>query len=150
MRVRRLSPCDVLCVVEAVREFKGRIVCPEHAREFLREDRHHVVVAEIDGDLAGYLLAYRLDRIDRESAKMFIYEIDVAEAHRRKAVGKALVESILKIAEEGKMMSSFVLTNRSNEAAVSLYRSTGGRISEDDGLVFTYPIGETLDPERDS
>jgi ribosomal protein S18 acetylase RimI-like enzyme len=138
MRIRRLNVDDSELAAAAVREFKARVISVIEARAFLAEARHYVLVAD-DADVpAGFLLAYRLDRIDRPSAKMFIYELVVAERYRRRGIAKSLLAMITDIARREGMMNSFVLTNRSNEPAVALYQQMGGRIPNGDDLMFVY------------
>jgi ribosomal protein S18 acetylase RimI-like enzyme len=69
---------------------------------------------------------------------MFIYEIDVAEQFRRKGVGTALIEHILRKVREEKMVNAFVFTNFSNNAAMALYKRTGGQIENGDDALFVY------------
>ena len=108
-----LNVDDSELAAAAVREFKARVISAIEVRAFLAEARHYVLVAD-DADVpAGFLLAYRLDRIDRPSAKMFIYELEVAERYRRRGIAKSLLAMITDIACREGMMNSFVLTNRS-------------------------------------
>jgi len=64
MWIRRLSVEDSELAAAAVREFKARVISVVEARAFLAESRHYVLVADDDGEPAGLLLTYRLDRID--------------------------------------------------------------------------------------
>ncbi|HKO05287.1 MAG TPA: GNAT family N-acetyltransferase [Candidatus Acidoferrales bacterium] len=139
MKVKRLDTDDLAMLVSTVRSFKGREISAGHAQDFLADPRHFVIVAETGGEPVGFLLAYRLERMDRPSAKMFIYEIEVAEAHRRKGMGTSLIGAIREIVRREGLMNAFVLTNHSNEGAVAFYKSTGGRIENGDDLMFVYP-----------
>jgi ribosomal protein S18 acetylase RimI-like enzyme len=138
VNVKRLGTNDLDLLVSAVRKFKQRESSAEHAHSFLADPRHFVIVAEIGGEPVGFLLAYRLERMDRPSAKLFIYEIEVAEPHRRKGIGTSLIHSILEIVRREGLMNAFVLTNHSNEGAVAFYKNTGGRIEKGDDLMFVY------------
>jgi ribosomal protein S18 acetylase RimI-like enzyme len=144
LNVKRLGTNDLALLVSTVRKFKGREISTEHAQSFLADPRHFVIVAEIGGEPVGFLLAYRLERIDRPSAKMFIYEIEVEEAHRRKGIGTSLIGAILEIVRRDGLMNAFVLTNHTNEGAVAFYKSTGGQIGNGDDLMFVYPNGVPL------
>jgi aminoglycoside 3-N-acetyltransferase I len=138
MRTRRLDVGDADLAVATVREFKGRSVSTAEVEAFLGDSRHYLVVADDLGSPAGFLLAYRLDRIDRPSAKLFIYELEVAERYRRRKIATSMVEMVNEIARRERMMSAFVFTNHSNEAAVAFYKSTGARIVNGDDLMFVY------------
>ena len=138
MRIRRLGGGDADLAVATMREFKGRSVSTAEAEAFLGDSRHYLIVADDLGEPAGFLLAYRLNRIDRPSAKLFIYELEVAERCRRRQIATSIVKIVNEIASRERMMSIFVLTNRSNEAAVAFYKSTGARIANGDDLMFVY------------
>jgi aminoglycoside 3-N-acetyltransferase I len=138
VNVKRLTTDDLGLMLRAVRKFKEREISTEYAHGFLADPRHFVIIAEIGGDPVGYLLAYRLERIDRPSAKMFIYEIDVSEPHRRKGIGTSLINAIREVVRRDELMNAFVITNYANEGAVAFYKSTGGRIEHGDDVVFVY------------
>jgi aminoglycoside 3-N-acetyltransferase I len=138
MRIRRLDVSDAELAVATVREFKGRSVSTADAEAFLADSKHYLVVADDLGAPAGFLLAYRLNRIDRPSAKLFIYELEVAERYRRRKVATSIVSLINDIARRERLMNAFVLTNHSNAGAVAFYKSTGARIANGDDLMFVY------------
>jgi aminoglycoside 3-N-acetyltransferase I len=138
MNAKQLGTNDVALLVSTVRRFKGREISAKHAHSFLTDPRHFVIVAEVAGEPVGFLLAYRLERMDRPSAKMFIYEMEVAGPHRRKGIGTSLIAAIREIVRRDGLMNAFVLTNHSNEAAVAFYKSTGARIEHGDDLMFVY------------
>ncbi len=88
---------------------------------------------------AGFALAYRLMRVDREKDMMFFYEIVVDKKHRNKGAGRALIQYLKEICRDEKVMKMWVSINRSNTAAMELYRSTGGvERSDGDEVSFTY------------
>lgn len=138
MKVRRLEANDAQTAVAVVTQFAGKSVAPEYLKEFLANPANYLIVAEVDNQLAGFLLAQVLPRLKQSSYKMFIYEIEVDRAHQRKGIGSALIQFIREIARRQKMMKGFVFTNHSNKGAVEFYKSTGGRIANGDDLMFVY------------
>ena len=70
MRIRRLDVGDADLAVATMREFKGRSVSTAEAATFLGDSKHYLIVADDLGAPAGFLLAYRLNRIDRPAAKL--------------------------------------------------------------------------------
>ena len=110
-----------------------------YLQEFLGRDSNYLLVALLGEEPAGFALAYRLMRVDREGDMILFYEIVVNEEHRSKGVGKALVGRLKEICREQGVMKMWVLTNRSNAAAMALYRSTGGvECGDGDEVSFTY------------
>jgi aminoglycoside 3-N-acetyltransferase I len=135
---RRLYTSDKTLAVDIVKMFASENVSEEYMGSFLSNALNYLIIGEIDGEPAGFLLAHALQRLKQESHKMFIYEVDVAEQYRRKGVGTALIKHILKIVKEEKMMNAFVFTSYANEPAMALYKSTGGRIENGDDVMFVY------------
>ncbi|MFN8179710.1 MAG: GNAT family N-acetyltransferase [bacterium] len=139
MTARRLTTGDEARARDVALTFKSADVPAEHAARFLADPAHVLVVAEAAGELAGFLLAYRLERLDRAGAQLFVYEIDVAPAHRRRGIGTRLMEYVRRLVDQESLMEAFVFTSRDNAPAVSPYTGTGGKIEEDGGVLFVYP-----------
>jgi aminoglycoside 3-N-acetyltransferase I len=140
--IRRLGEGDAAVAEVAVRTFKGPSHSADSPDAFLANPANFllVAVAENGREPVGYLLAYRLQRPDRQAAQMFIYEIAVAEGFRRRGLASALLGEIRRLARAEGMFEAFVLTSRGNEAARSLYASTGAVVEDDDALLFVYPL----------
>jgi aminoglycoside 3-N-acetyltransferase I len=138
LKVKRLEPQDAPLAAVVIRTFAGKDISLEYMKRFLSNPANYLIVAHVEGALAGFLLAYALERMKEDSHKMFIYEIEVAEGYRRKGVGTALISYVRDIVKRGKMVSAFVFTNYSNEGAVEFYKSTGAEVENGDDLLFVY------------
>jgi ribosomal protein S18 acetylase RimI-like enzyme len=98
-----------------------------------------LIVAVDDAVPIGYTVAYLPDRIDSNRRLMFFYEVGVAEAHRRRGIGKRMIAELKAICRTEDVMKMWVPTSRSNIAATRLYASTGGLpLSPDDEVTYTY------------
>jgi ribosomal protein S18 acetylase RimI-like enzyme len=138
LRVKRLEPGDASIAIKVVKSFAAKDVSFQHMERFLSNPANYLLVAEVNDNAVGFLLAHALERLKEDSRKMFIYEIEVSETHRRKGVGAALISHVRSIVKQEKMMSAFVFTNYSNEGAVEFYKSTGAEIKNGDDLLFVY------------
>jgi aminoglycoside 3-N-acetyltransferase I len=145
VRIRRLGEGDEAGAVRVIEELKfpmdgvvGVRVDPAYMRAFLADDRHYVIVADVEAEPAAYLFAYRLSRFDGRPPVMFIYEVAVAERYRRRGIGRALLQEITRLATTVSCSKMFVATNRGNEAAMALYRAAGGREGADDATAFQW------------
>jgi ribosomal protein S18 acetylase RimI-like enzyme len=139
-RIRRLGREDAAFAEGVVREFKGCSRSPASLEAFLRDPANYLLVAEAEGEVGGFLVAYRLERPDREAGQMFVYEVDVAAAWRGRGVATLLIEEITALARAEGMFEAFVLTNRDNEPARRLYARTGGVVEDDSAVLFVYPL----------
>src|SRR5918911_794333 len=138
LKVRQLERGDAAEACALVKSFAAKDVSVEYMERFLSNPLNYLIVAEANGEVAGFLLAHALPRLKQDSYKMFIYEIDVAEPHRRKGVGTALISEVRRIVRKEKMLNAFVFTSYSNKGAVEFYKKTGGRIGNGDDPVFVY------------
>jgi len=143
MTIRRLREGDKNAAVRVVEDLKLRMdeivgvsVDPAYMRAFLADGRHYFIVAYVEDEPAGYVFGYRLSRFDGRPPQAFLYEIGVVEHHRRKGIGRALVEDLKEMGKADGCGKMFVPTNRSNEAAVALYRSAGGEEGAADATGF--------------
>lgn len=138
--IRRLGAGDGALAEAAVRGFKKASRSAGSLEAFLRNPANYLLVAEAEGQVVGFLMAYRLERADREARQMFVYEVDVSLDWRRRGVGKSLLREIVALARAEGMCEAFVLTSRTNVAARGLYAGTGGEVEDDSAVLFVYPL----------
>ena len=141
VRIRRLGRDEAGLAEEVVRGFKGSSRSPGSLQTFLSNPANYLLIAEAEGEMAGFLMAYRLDRADREASQMFVYEVGVTAPWRGQGLATALVEWITALARAEGMFEAFVLTSRGNEPARRLYARTGGIVEDDSAMLFVYPFG---------
>ena len=146
MIVKRLNPGDAEIAKTIIQNLKNETraelranLSTDYLREFLSCKSNYFVAALIDEQPVGFVLAYRLMRVDRSQDMMLFYEIVIDEKYRDQGVGTLLTNELKKICRDEKIMKIWVLTNKSNRAAMALYRKTGG-VEDDSGdeVSFTY------------
>jgi ribosomal protein S18 acetylase RimI-like enzyme len=111
MVVRRLEAGDEAVACKAVATFKNSHPTDDYMTWFLSNKDNYLYVAELEGELAGFLLAYKLERCDGERAMMFLYEVEVLSQYRRQGIGRSLVEAVRRECEQGRMLMLFHTTN---------------------------------------
>jgi ribosomal protein S18 acetylase RimI-like enzyme len=103
-----------------------RAIDLRRTEEFLADPRHHLVVA-LDADLVvGFASAVHYVHPDRPQPEMWINEIGVEPTRRNRGLGKGLVRALLNLARDLGCAEAWVLSERSNGAAVRLYSELGG------------------------
>lgn len=132
MQTLRLCPEDAqlaLSVVCAIKQPESdEAISARYLREFLSRPENVLIVASHNGDPAGFALAYILDRIDQARRMVCLYEIDVAMSHRERGVGREMIEVLKSICRDVDATKMWTVTDRSNEAAMRLYKRTGARV----------------------
>jgi ribosomal protein S18 acetylase RimI-like enzyme len=138
MNVRRLTPSDCALAGATIRRIKPAQVTPEVVGRFLERPDHYFIAAIEDENPVGFALVYELQRIDRLQPMLFLYEIGVAEASRRRGVASAMVEFLKSTCRERNCFKVFVITSQANEAALRLYSSRfGDAARREESVVFT-------------
>lgn len=93
-----------------------------------------------DTEPVGYVVAYLLDRTYRDQRMMFIYQIGVAESHRRRGIGRSMINALKSVCLAENAMKMCVPTGRSNIAATRLFASTGAMpLPDGDEVTYAYP-----------
>jgi aminoglycoside 3-N-acetyltransferase I len=125
--IRLLAPGDE-DVVRELATYDG----PGDPEALLADPRTLMLVA-FDGERpVGFVLAHELPRRHGDRSNLFVYEVDVAETHRRRGIASALLARLAELACERGIRTGFVLTEPDNGPANALYRSSGG---EDEATV---------------
>lgn len=110
------------------------------AIEFLADPRHHLVVA-IDNNLViGFVFAVHYVHPDKPLPELWINEIGVAATHQRQGIGKRLMNTVLEVGRELGCEVAWVLTDRDNTAAMSLYASVGNPQAPSNHVMFSFDL----------
>lgn len=128
--IRRLVPGDEHRVEQANALFDD----PAHgeaARAFLANSANYLLVAYVDEVPAGFVTGHELQGLDDPRPMLFLYELGVDEAYRRRGIGTALVGELGRLARERGCREMFVLTNESNGAAMRTYAAAAGHQSDE-------------------
>lgn len=106
--------------------------------ESLLASEHFIaVVALADAEVIGGLAAYVLPKFEQARCEIFVYDLAVAEAHRRRGVATALLRRVQRIASERGAWTVFIQAERDDAPAVSLYSKLGTR---EEALHFELPV----------
>jgi len=96
-------------------------------KRFLAREHVIVLVALGQGELAGGLVAYELEKFEQARREIYIYDLAVAEAHRRKGAATALIGRLKQIARARQAWVIFVQGDHGDEPALALYDKLGTR-----------------------
>lgn len=86
-----------------------------------------IVVARAGNDVIGGLTAYTLPKLEQQRSEIYIYDIAVAEAHRRLGVATALIRYLQDLAQYVGAWVLFIQADIADEAPVALYSKLGRR-----------------------
>jgi aminoglycoside 3-N-acetyltransferase I len=90
--------------------------------------QYFIALAALKGDeVVGGLAAYELHKFEQERSEIYIYDLAVAEGHRREGIATALILELKKVAETRGAYAIFVQADLGDDAAVALYTKLGVR-----------------------
>jgi len=105
--------------------------------EFLADARHHLAVAFDGAQLVGFASGVHYIHPDKPR-DMWINEVAVAPSHQGRGLGKAILETLVRHAEQLGCREAWVLTDRANPRAMRLYASIGGEEAPGEQVMFTF------------
>jgi aminoglycoside 3-N-acetyltransferase I len=89
---------------------------------------HFIAVVAMNGDdVVGGLAAYELDKFEQERREIYIYDLAVAEPHRRRGIATGLIDELRRIASQRNVAVIFVQADLEDGPAIALYQSLGTR-----------------------
>jgi aminoglycoside 3-N-acetyltransferase I len=99
----------------------------DYLRRLLSGDSF-VAIAALSGEaVVGGLAAYELRKYEQERSEIYLYDLAVAEGHRRQGIATALIAELREIARERGAWVVFVQADPGDDAAIALYTRLGTR-----------------------
>ena len=146
-KVRRLGSTDLEPMHALLTMFGEAFGEPETygaarpSDDYLRRllgNEQFIALAAVDGfSVVGGLAAYVLDKFEQERSEVYIYDLAVAEPHRRAGIATALIDALKTIAAVQGAYVIFVQADPVDAPAVALYSKLGKR---EDVLHFDIPV----------
>lgn len=98
-----------------------------YLRHLLAGDSFIAVAATSGSGVIGGLAAYVLPKFEQARTEIYIYDLAVEEAWRRRGVATAMIEALKKIATARGAYVIYVQADHGDDAAIALYTKLGVR-----------------------
>ena len=108
-----------------------------YAQRLLGSNTFIALVARHGARVVGGLAAYVLHKFEQERSEIYIYDLAVAQAHRRQGVATALIRALQDIAAQRGAYVIFVQADPPDAPAIALYDKLGAR---EEVLHFDIPV----------
>jgi aminoglycoside 3-N-acetyltransferase I len=159
--VRQIKPNDVASMEalstmfgEAFGEvdtYTGNRPSAAYLQRLLDSDYFIALVAAKNDEIVGGIAAYELRKFEQQRSEIYLYDLAVAEAHRREGIATALIAELRKVAAARGAYVIFVQADSAagDQPAIGLYTRLGRR---EDVLHFDIPVhavGATPNPTAD-
>ena len=137
--IRLLATADAHVLDKVAPDVFDRQIDARWTREFLNDDRHHLVVA-LDGDVVvGFASAVHYVHPDK-GPDLWINEVGVAPTHQGRGIGRQVMAAILARGRALGCSEAWVGTEETNTPARKLYRTSGGVEDEDRFITYTFDL----------
>lgn len=98
-----------------------------YIESLLRGDQFIALAALQNKRVIGGLAAYELKKFEQDRREIYIYDLAVDEAYRRRGIATALIGGLKKIAVERNVYVIFVQADHGDDPAIALYSKLGSR-----------------------
>jgi aminoglycoside 3-N-acetyltransferase I len=137
MEISLLQPAD-LDLMYGVLDLFGEVFADRQSycenqpsRAYLADlllSREFIAITALEqGSMVGGFAAYELRKFERERSEIYVYDLAVAEPHRRRGIATALIERLKAVAAERGAWVIFVQADHGDEPAIALYSKLGTR-----------------------
>lgn len=144
---KRLSEDDVRALKELlavfgrafdeVETYQGAIPSDDYLLGLLQKP-HFIAIVALEGKtVVGGLTAYELEKFERERSEIYIYDLAVAEEHRRRGIARQLIRELQREGARRGAYVIFVQADPPDAPAIALYDSLGTR---EEVLHFDIPV----------
>src|SRR5215472_9989354 len=97
----------------------------------LLSKQHFIAIVAMKGEeVVGGLAAYELDKFEQDRREIYIYDLAVAQSHRRRGVATGMIGELRRIASQRNVYVIFVQADPGDDPAIALYESLGTKESE--------------------
>jgi aminoglycoside 3-N-acetyltransferase I len=108
-----------------------------YLKRLLARPHFIAIVAMVDHEVVGGLAAYELEKFEQARSEIYIYDLAVAEPHRRRGIATGLIRALQRLGGERGAYVIYVQADLGDEPAIRLYSSLGTR---EDVLHFDIPV----------
>lgn len=107
--------------------YQGAPPSDDYVLGYLGNPANILLVATEGEAIVGALAAYVLQKFEQARSEIYIYDLAVDEAHRRKGVATALIEQLKVVARERGAYVIYVQADYGDDPAINLYTKLGSR-----------------------
>jgi aminoglycoside 6'-N-acetyltransferase I len=116
-------------------------IIPEQLDAFLEDPRHLMFLAVDDGQVIGMASAFEYLHPDK-TPQLFINEVGVAPTHRRRGVGRRLVESLIACAKDRGCDYAWLGTDADNVSGNACFASVPGAGKPQPFMLYEWDLDE--------
>ncbi len=98
-----------------------------YVQQLLGSDYFIALTAQIEHEVVGGIAAYELRKFEQQRSEIYIYDLAVAVAHRRKGIATAMLQKLRQLSSARGAYVIFVQADDGDTPAIELYSKLGPR-----------------------
>ena len=110
---------------DEVDTYQQSVPTDDYLTQLLSKQHFIAVVAMKSEEVVGGLAAYELDKCEQDRREIYIYDLAVAQGHRRRGVATGMIGELKRIASKRNVYVIFVQADLWDGPAIALYESLG-------------------------
>lgn len=126
----------------ASEERDDALIPESDAEKALGDERCYMIVAEADATPVGLLSAYRFPDLEAGGQIVYLYDIEVDPALRRRGIGRRLIGTLLACCDHDAVDLIWAGTDASNKAARTLFDRTGAVLDGESYAEYEWDLEE--------
>lgn len=99
----------------------------DYLRRLLSGTQFIALAALEQGQVVGGLAAYELHKFEQARSEIYIYDLAVAQAHRRQGIATAMIDELRRTASRRGAYVIYVQADLGDDPAIALYTKLGTR-----------------------
>jgi aminoglycoside 3-N-acetyltransferase I len=107
--------------------YQGAVPADSYLTSLLASPTFIVVVAVRGEEVVAGLAAYELPKFERDRREIYIYDLAVSAAHRRRGLARRLILALKDLAKARGAYVIYVQADQGDAPAIALYESLGRR-----------------------
>ena len=110
---------------DEVDTYQQSVPSDDYLTQLLSKQHFIAVVAMKSKEVVGGLAAYELDKFEQDRREIYIYDLAVAQSHRRRGIATEMIGELRRIASKRNVHVIFVQADLYDTPAIALYESLG-------------------------
>jgi aminoglycoside 3-N-acetyltransferase I len=112
---------------ESEEHYMSKQPSDEYINNLLSDENFVAIIAQSESQTVGGLAGYVLRKFEQARSEFYIYDLAVAESHRRRGIATALIEEVKAICAQRGIYVIFVQADYGDDPAIALYTKLGTR-----------------------
>ena len=142
--INRLTLADEHLLTSIPKEFGlGQVL--EGRSATLLSNQSNIWIAAIENEqIIGLLIGYEIALLYK--SEVLLYSIDTLEMHRRKGIGRKMVQLLCDVCSSLGIANIWIPTNESSLAAMAFYHALGATRKANDDVIFNLEVKSVRAP----